>query len=215
MPWEESPGFQGPRSFPIGNDDIRPGRLIGRGDIADHGACLAEESMLYQYPLETLARRRATTSQIEFARAARRVLPDTDDALFEAHDHGLAIFVANEDALAAPVRVLRELYGDFVEVRRPKVRCVPGNPPHEPIMHVRVTTRLDRAPAVVSELRARDIRVLERCIRGRIEIVRGEGPLASLLGFPKKLAALTDDTATHDIRLVRYAPVRTLPPPAA
>lgn len=171
--------------------------------------------MLYQYPLETLARRRATTSQIDFAREARRVLEDSDDALFEAHDHGLAIFAAHEEALVAPVRILRDLYGDFVEVRRPKVRCVPGDPPHEPIMHVRITTRTDYAFVVLAELRARDVRLLERCTRGRVEIMRGEGSLMALLGFSRTLAAITHGTAAHQMRLTRYQPMPVQPEPAA
>ena len=171
--------------------------------------------MLYQYPLETLARRRATTSQIDFARQARQVLADSDDALFEAHDHGLAIFAANEDALRVPVRVLREMYGDFVEVRLPKVRYVPGDPQQEPIMHVRITTRADYAARVLAELRAREARIVEQCLRGRVVIMRAEGRLANLLGLSTRLDELTDGTAAHTVRLLRYAPVPMRPRPAA
>lgn len=171
--------------------------------------------MLYQYPLETLARRRATTSQIDFARAARRVLVDSDDAAFEAHDHGLAIFTANEDALAGPVRILRDMYGDFVEVRRPRVRLIPGDPPQQPIMHVRITTRAEFGPRVRSELKARGAKLLEHCVRGRTEIIRAEGALQPLLGLPARLDAITDGTAAHAIRLVRYAPLGHPTRPAA
>jgi hypothetical protein len=171
--------------------------------------------MLYQYPLESLARRRATTSQFDFAREARRVMIDSDEAIFEAHEHGLAIFTANEDALARPARLLREMYGDFVEVRKPKVRVIPGNPPQEPVMHVRITARGEFGPAIRSELRARDARILERCVRGSIEILRAEAPLRSLLGLPGRLRDLSDGTAVHAIRLVRYAPVVAPPLPAA
>jgi len=171
--------------------------------------------MLYQYPLETLARRRAAASQLDFARAARRVLVDSDDAVFEAHDHGLAILTANEDALAGPVQVLREMYGDFIQVRRPKVRMIPGDPPHEPIMHARVSTRAEFGGRVRAELKARGARILEHCVRGRTEVIRAEGPLQSLLGLPARLDALTDGTAVHAIRLVRYAPIDAPPRPAA
>jgi len=171
--------------------------------------------MLYQYPLESLARRRATASQLDFANEARRVLVDSDDALFEAHEHGLAIFAANEDALSTPVRVLKNLYGDFVDVRRPKVRVVPGNPPAEPIMHVLITTRADYAIGVLAELRARGARMVEECVRGRVVILRAEAPLASLLGLPSRLRTMTEGTAAHSIRLVRYAPVPSPTHPAA
>ena len=171
--------------------------------------------MLYQYPLESLARRRATTSQLDFAKQARRILADSDDAMFEAHDHGLAIFAANEDALRTPLRVLKETYGDFVDVRRPKVRLVPGDPPQEPIMHVRITTRADYSIGVLAELRARRARIIEQCVRGRVVILRAEAPLARLLGLPARLDAMTDGTAAQCIRLVRYAPVPLEPRPAA
>ena len=165
--------------------------------------------MNFQYPLETLARRRATASQLDFAREARGVFDDDDDTLFEAHDHGLAIFAANEDALERPVQVLRQLYGDQVEVRRPKVRYLPGEPLHEPIMHVRVSVRREFADAVVRELRQRGARIVEQCVRPRLVIVRAEAPLAVLLGLPALLEVMTDGTASHAIRLLHYAP---LPP---
>ena len=168
--------------------------------------------MLYQYPLESLARRRATTSQLQFARDARKVLADSDDAVFEAHEHGLAMFAANEDALDGPMQVLRAMYGDFVEVRRPRVRVIPGNPPQQPIMHARITARGEFGQRIRAELRRRGARLLEHCTRGAIEIVRAEAPLASLLGLPMRLHVITAGTATHEIRLVRYA---ALPPPPA
>jgi hypothetical protein len=171
--------------------------------------------MHYQYPLETLARRRSTTSQLEFAREACRTLSDSDEILFEPYEHGLAIFAANEDALEAPARILRELYGDFVELRHPQVRYIPGRPPQEPIMSVRITTRADLAGRVLAELRMRSVRMLEQCIRGRILILRAEAPLASLLGLPARLDAITDGTAVHSIRLLRYSVVVPDPQPAA
>jgi hypothetical protein len=171
--------------------------------------------MLYQYPLESLARRRATTSQLDFARAARKFLVDTDDAMFEAHEHGLAIFTANEDALATPAQVLREMYGDFVEVRQPRVRIIPGSPPQQPIMHARITARSDFALKIRAELRQRGASLLEHCARGSIEVIRAEAPLASLLGLPARLGEITGGTATHVIRLARYAAMPPDPRPAA
>ena len=171
--------------------------------------------MHYQYPLETLARRRSTTSQIDFAREASRTLADSDELLFEPYEHGLAIFAANEDVLEAPRRILREIYGDFVEVRQPQVRYIPGEPPQEPLMSVRITVRAESLGRVLAELRSRSARIIEQCIRGRIVIVRAEAPLADLLGLPARLADITDGTATHSIRLLRYVVVDRDPLPAA
>ena len=163
--------------------------------------------MYFQYPLEALARRRASVNQIDFAREARRVLSDTDEVMFEPIDRGLAIFAAHEDALEAPRRILRDKYGDFVEVRSPRVRLMPGEPAHEPIMHVRVEARRDHAFVLLRELRRRGARLLEECMRNRVFIVRAEAPLGSLLGLPATLHELTGGLAMHSIRLVRYAPV--------
>ncbi|HUP98653.1 MAG TPA: hypothetical protein VM073_11955 [Usitatibacter sp.] len=171
--------------------------------------------MNFQYPLETLARKRASTSQLDFAREARRVFDDDDDTLFEAHDHGLAILAAHENALERPVKVLRQLYGDEVEVRRPKVRYLPGEPLHEPIMHVRISVRREYADAVVRELRSRGARIVEQCVRPRLSIVRAEAPLALLLGLPALLEVMTDGTASHAIRLLHYAPLPPDPHPIA
>ena len=163
--------------------------------------------MYFQYPLEALARRRSHRDQLEFAREARRVLADSDDLMYEPIDRGLAIFAAHEDALEEPRRILHDLYGDFVEVRSPRVRLMPGEPAHEPIMHVRITARRENAPGLLRELRQRGARMLEECTRNRVFIVRAEARLEALLGLPARLDELTDGLAMHSIRLVRYAPV--------
>ena len=84
--------------------------------------------MYYQYPLEALARRKRAASQLDFARQARVALQDSDELLARPLESGLALFAANEDALEAPVRILRDIYGDFVELRSPRVRVIPGEP---------------------------------------------------------------------------------------
>jgi hypothetical protein len=164
----------------------------------------------FQYPLESLARRRSARSQMDFARQAKLALVDTDELFSRPFAGGLALFAANEDALAEPARILRDLYGEVVELRPPRVRVIPGEPEQEPIMNVRITARLEHEGAVVAELRRRGAQILETCVRGRVFIVRAEAPLALVLGLPASLDALSGGTAAHAIRLVRYAPV---PPP--
>jgi hypothetical protein len=163
--------------------------------------------MYYQYPIETLVRGRRVASQIDFARRAREALQDTDELLSRPFPAGLALFAANEDALEEPARILRDLYGESVELRAPRARIIPGNPAQQPIMNVRVTARAEHSVAIVAGLRRRGARIVEECIRGRTFIVRAEAPLALLIGFPAALAACTDGTANHAIRLLRYAPV--------
>jgi hypothetical protein len=164
-----------------------------------------------QYPIESLARRRAAADQLAFALEARRVLADSEDVMFEPIERGLAILAAHEDALDEPRRILRDLYGDFVEVRQPQVRYMAGEPACEPIMHVRVTARREHAPALVGELKRRRARLLEECTRSRVFIVRAEAPMAALLGLPARLAELSEGLAMHSIRLLRYSPMQGEP----
>ena len=171
--------------------------------------------MYYQYPLETLARGRHVESQIEFAQRAKGALVDSDELLARPRPAGLALFCANEEALEQPVRILRDLYGDSIELRPSRARIIPGNPAQQPIMAVRVVARVEHAAVIIAELRRRGTRIDEECVRGRSLIVRAEAPLALLLGLPDALRALTGDIATHSIRLVRYAPVPSGPGPEA
>ena len=163
--------------------------------------------MYYQYPLEALARMRGSRSQLEFARAARATLEENDEILLEPIDNGLVIFAAHEEALALPVRALGEIYGEELEIRGPKVRHMPGDPPQEPIVHIRITARRSWTAQVLRELELRRARILEECVRGRIVVIRAEAPLALVVGLPALLEVLTDGDATCTVRLVRYSPL--------
>ena len=163
--------------------------------------------MHYQYPIESLARRRGVATQFEFAQEARRALFDSDEALFEPHPHGLVMLAANEAALEEPRRILREVYGEMVEFRRPKVRLMPGDPPQEPFAHARISTRNQFALAVLGELRRRGARVIEQCERPRIFIARAEAPMESLLGLPARLEEIAGADVVHAIRLLGYRPL--------
>jgi predicted membrane GTPase involved in stress response len=171
--------------------------------------------MHFQYPLETFARKRFLPRQIEFAHRARQAMHNTEDVRFESSEQGLQILTADEDTLVSVAQVLRELYGDFVEVRPPNVRLIPGNPAQQPVMSVRISTRRDYSGEVREELGRRGATILEECSRSRVFIVRGEAPLAGLLGLPRRLAALTDGTAVHWIRLSHYAPLPAGPEDSA
>lgn len=162
--------------------------------------------MYFQLPLEQLVRHRARGSQIDFARDAIDILSESDDTRFEPTDRGLALLAAHEEALEPPVSLLRDRYGDAVEIRPPRVRCLPGHPLQHPVMAVRVALRREHSLAALQELRSRGARILEECLRGRTWIVRAEAPLRDLLGLGERMAALSDGTALLTVRLSHYAP---------
>jgi len=93
--------------------------------------------MYFQLPLERMARHRGNASQLNFAREALVSLDETDDSRFEPTERGLAMYSAHEVALERPVAVLVQRYGDAVEIRPPRVRCLPGHPLQQPVMALR------------------------------------------------------------------------------
>lgn len=168
--------------------------------------------MHYQFPLQALAKGRQCESQLAFARHARSVVKESDEFLLEPMEDGLAIFAANEDALAPPLRLLGEIYGEQIHVAAPSVRLIVGEPMQEPVMSIRVRAKRHHTAAVLGTLWQRQVKVIEECVRGRELIVRGWAPLQDLMGLPDELAAATEGTAALWIRLAHYAP---MPPTSA
>jgi hypothetical protein len=162
--------------------------------------------MYFQLPLERVARRRNGASQLDFAREALTCLDETCDSRFEPTERGLAMFAAHEDALERPIEVLLQRYGDVVEIRPPRVRCLPGHPPQQPVMALRVTVRREHSLATLQELRHRGACIEEECLRGRTVVFRARAPLRDLLGLGERLSDLSGGTAQHAMRLSHYAP---------
>ncbi|MBL0143723.1 MAG: hypothetical protein IPP91_16845 [Betaproteobacteria bacterium] len=162
--------------------------------------------MYFQLPIERMARHRGKSSQLDFAREALVTLDEAKDARFEPTHRGLAMFAASEDDLARPVAVLQQRYGDVVDIRPPRVRCLPGHPLQQPVMALRVMAQREHSLAVQQELRHRNARIKVTCDRGRQFIFRAQAPLRDLLGLGERLAALSGGTARHTMRLSHYAP---------
>ena len=165
----------------------------------------------FDLPLEGLARKLYVSRPIDFAKGLAHDLRDTADVCFRASGDGLRIFAADEDTFADAAQLVRGLYGDLVEVCMPTVRSIPGPPRRHPVMAVRVSTRRDYMARVREELRCRDAEILEECSGSRLYIVRGLAPMSKLFGLPATLAALTNRSAVHWIRLSHYAPMPPFP----
>ncbi|HXV12545.1 MAG TPA: hypothetical protein VD839_17220 [Burkholderiales bacterium] len=161
--------------------------------------------MHLEMPLEQLAKRRGAAFQFAFATEAKELMPDAADFTVAASHKGLHLFGQNEDALARPVQVLREVYGASLELAPPRVRLIEGVQLKEPIMHVRISMYADFRETVKSALRRRGATPLEEHARATYCILRCEAPLAGLLGFPEELRRLTIGTAKHWIALSHYA----------
>lgn len=160
--------------------------------------------MYFQLPLEQLVRHRLAGSQIDFAWDALALLDETEDARYHPSTRGLALYGAHEEALEMPVAVLRDRYGEEVDIRPPRVRCLAGRPVQQPVMAVRLTVARAHASAAEAELRKRDARILERCVRGPAVIVRAEAPLRNLMGLGSRLREAAGGEAHLAMGLARY-----------
>jgi predicted membrane GTPase involved in stress response len=156
-------------------------------------------------PIEQLVRRKDTRFQFGFATEARNLVPDRGDFVLATSHKGLHVLARDEESLAAPVEVLREVYGPDLDVAPPRVRLIEGVQVQEPIMNVRISVAVRFLNAVKSALLARGANPSEEYVRAKYCVLRYEAPLASLLGLPAQLARLTHGTAKHWILLSHYA----------
>jgi hypothetical protein len=161
-----------------------------------------------EFPVERLAQMASNPFQIGFARQVMRMLAPSDLIAYEATRNGLLMRAQNEDALARPVALLRDLYHDDLVLLPPRVRYMSlGNRPYEPIMLLRVRTAPRYRDAVREDLAVREALLLEEHARPSVCVLRAEAPLRRLLGYGEALAALSGGTALHWIWLDRYVPM--------
>ena len=161
--------------------------------------------MYLDLPIEQLLRRKDTRFQFGFASEAKELVPERDEFLLSASHKGLHVLAKNEDGLATPVEMLREVYGPNLEVHPPRVRLIEGVQVQEPIMHVRISLETKHAGLVKQALDTRGATLMEEYARSSYCVLRYEAPLADLLGLPGELGKLTESNARHWIVLSHYA----------
>ncbi len=164
--------------------------------------------MSHHYPIEQLARSAQTRFQTGFARMTMQLMPVFEDATVEATVHGLKILGANEMALTAPGRVIREIYAHEVLLEEPQVRWhYYAGRLREPVMHVRTSVDSEHAEVVIQDLVARGATIASVDWLHNPGVVRAQAPLQNLLGYPQVLAELSKGTANLKMWLSHYAPV--------
>jgi predicted membrane GTPase involved in stress response len=156
-------------------------------------------------PIEQLLRRNDTRFQLGFATEAKELVPDREEFLLSPSRRGLHVLAKNEEALATPVEVLRDIYGPKLEVEPPRVRLLEGVQVQEPIMQVRISLQTRYRPVVMQALEKRGANRTEEYVRSTYCVLRYQAPLAGLLGLPVELASLTEGSARHWIALSHYA----------
>jgi translation elongation factor EF-G len=161
--------------------------------------------MYLDLPLEQLVKRRGVAFQFGFATEAKQLLPSAADFAVTASHKGLHVLARDEEGLVHPLLVLREVYGESLELARPRVRLLEGVQLKEPIMHLRISMRVEFRAAVKGALRGRGATLTEEYLRPTYCVLRYEARLADLLGFPAELRRLTGGSARHWIALSHYA----------
>ena len=155
------------------------------------------------YPLQRHVRHRSEALQTAFIQRAKWLLRTLDDCLLEEFRNGLTLLARNEEALEAPVWVLREAFGAVLEWSPLQVRLI-GAPPQAPIMHVRVNVPASREEPAKQVLRRRSVPILEESRGGTRCLLRGEAPLANLLGLGSDLKSVTLGRSLLWTSLARY-----------
>jgi predicted membrane GTPase involved in stress response len=161
--------------------------------------------MHYRYPLEQIAASRQSRFQRGFARMAIYLLPSLEDVVYEPTTQGLRILAGDECALATPVDILRQIYGEELRVSGPRVRMVrDASGLKEPVMNVRVSVPASFAEATLEDAARRDVAVHEVDYQADRVVVRGQAPLRQLLGYQQTLAGVSSNTAEAWIWLSHY-----------
>jgi hypothetical protein len=164
--------------------------------------------MSLEYPLEQICSHKSERTQQSFARNAMPYLPTRQDRVFLERSQGLVILGETEDAMEAPVRALRDMYGDDIEIGPLTIRYRPGDTVQEPYMGVRVSAPVKHFDAIRADLLARGASVVDAERIGPLGVVRATAPLAALMGYAKSLAELTSGRANQVMWFSHYAPVR-------
>jgi len=156
-------------------------------------------------PLEQLVKRRGMAFQFAFATEAKALVPAADDFAVTASHKGLHVLARDEEGLVRPVLVLRQAYGESLELAPPRVRLIKGVQVREPIMNLRISMYAEFRAAVKKALRGRGATLTGEYVRATYCVLRYEARLADLLGFPAALRRLTAGSAKHWIALSHYA----------
>jgi hypothetical protein len=160
--------------------------------------------MSLEYPLEQVCSHKSEPVQLAFARDAISLLPARSDRFYLARSDGLVICGETEDAMESPVRTLREVYGDDINVGALTIRYRSGQATQEPHMGVRVSGAARYFDAIKADLLSRGATILDAERMGPMGIVRATAPLASLLGYARSLATLTSGNASQVMWFSHY-----------
>lgn len=165
------------------------------------------ESLRAAYPIEQSASCADFERQEVFARHAQDLLPDYDGVLFKATRSGLLMLGQTEADLAAPGRLLRELFGKRLNLSPPHVWLAYADGWQQPIMGFRVATQVSDLTQVRRSLERRGARISHVELGRSTGVIRGQAPLIDLIGYTRTLSRESHDTGEISVWLSHHEPL--------
>lgn len=159
------------------------------------------------HPVEQLAASTDPGALGAFVRRAGELLSGNDGIAYEPARDGLLILAQAEDELDDPRRVLRDAFGSGVRFGAPSVRLRYADGWQQPIMGFRVAATAADLPRIESGLAQRGAKIADIERRNDDAVVRGQAPLARLLGYPRALRRLSAGRAHATFWLSHYEPL--------
>lgn len=145
--------------------------------------------------------------QYRFARRALDLLPDDEEAVFEATHRGLLMSGLTEADFVRPSALLREMFGTALRFSAPRVRLNYDAGWQQPIMGFRVAVTVSGMAPVRRSLEMRGAAIHDIEVRPETAVIRGEAALIDLIGYPRALGRLSRDSAHAIFWLSHYVPL--------
>ena len=152
-----------------------------RGANHPHGAH-REHAMHPEYPLERLCSHLYEPFQLTFARHAEQVLREEDEVELEATHKGLVLRGETEAAFEHSVQLLRNYYGNQIDVGPAAVRYHKGTTVEEPLMGLRVNCSPEHFEVVAADLNIRNAVIVASHIGPTRAEIRAGGPPCEAAG---------------------------------
>lgn len=173
------------------------------------------DERLAQYPLRQALLPGAEGLAIFAERGTVEWLSRPERFLIVCEGRGGSIYASNECALAEAQALVQDVHGTQVVCRPPEIhryQAEDGNVV-EPLMFVRLKAPVEYLARISEDLARRDVTIEEQDVQHHDVVVRAQGWLQDLMGYPQALEELTGGSATLWTWLLRYQ-VRSTPPAA-
>ena len=189
-------------SPPDERESVRMLRRMARGAVPER----VERTVRYDMPIVQRLRYLGGPVPLRFAEDAAAWIAHDDEVGVRRAHRGLELRAVNEDALSRAASVLRQVYGDDIDLMPPQVHYREGAQLLEPIMHFRIDCAPDHRGRIKRLLAARGAPILTEEAQDTSFVLRGTAPLAALLGVGAQLDACAAERVSFWSWLSHYAP---------